>query len=258
VPDASQSKSYLIDDLQVTWSASSIVGKVRLLNEDSFLDEPGLFVVADGMGGHEAGDIASRITTDVCRQQAGHLPLQIQQLEELAFEANTQVRAYGQTEGNTGMGTTLVGLAMIHNGSHHALAIINVGDSRCYSFHPDVGLIQVTRDHSIVQELVDAGAITPSEAAVHPDRNLITRAIGVDESVVADLFVVPRPYPERFLLCSDGVSGQLSDEAMAQCLATHVDPANAVQALLDEVMEGVADDNATAIVVDAAWTSDPD
>ena len=155
------------------------------------------------------------------------------------------------------MGTTLVGLVMIDNGGAHALTVINVGDSRCYSFHPDVGLIQITRDHSIVQELVDHGTITPSEAAVHPDRNLITRAIGVDESVVADLFVVPRPYSHRFLLCSDGVSGQLSEEVMAQCLAINFDPADAVRALLNGVMEGDADDNATVIVVDATWVDDP-
>ncbi|MCP3992556.1 MAG: serine/threonine-protein phosphatase [Actinomycetia bacterium] len=259
--DAPFSKSWLLGDLQLIWSASSIVGKVRQLNEDSWLDEPGLFIVADGMGGHEAGEVASRITIDVWREHLGDLPLDIQQVEQLAIEANSRVRAYGRAEGSSGMGTTLVGLVLIDNGGHNALSIVNVGDSRCYAFDPEIGLTLVTRDHSVVQELVEAGALTLSEAAVHPDRNLITRAIGVDDSVVPDLVVIPRSQTEmhtqRFLLCSDGVSGELTDETMAYYLAANPDPAVAVQALLDGVMETDAADNATAIVVDTTWVSEP-
>ncbi len=259
--DAPFSKSCLLGDLQLLWSASSVVGKVRQLNEDSWLDEPGVFIVADGMGGHEAGEVASSITIDVWREHLGHLPLEIQEVEQLAIEANSRVRAYGRAEGSGGMGTTLVGLVLVDDGGHDALGIVNVGDSRCYALDPEVGLTLVTRDHSVVQELVEAGAITPSEATVHPDRNLITRAIGVDDSVIPDIIVIARPQTEmqtqRFLLCSDGVSGELTDETIAYYLAYHPDPVDAVQALLDAVMETEAADNATAIVVDATWVSSP-
>jgi serine/threonine protein phosphatase PrpC len=134
-----------------------------------------------------------------------------------------------------------------------SLMAFNIGDSRCYSWSEGTTLAMVTKDHSAVQELVDAGSITSAEAWRHPDRNVVTRAIGVDETALADFFVLPKATHQRFLLCSDGVSGQLDADLIAECLADDRAPHEGASILVNHVLEGRATDNATCIVVDVRW-----
>ncbi len=246
-----------VDDLELAWSAASAIGKVRRLNEDCFLAHPGLFLVADGMGGHAAGDVASRIAVDVFREQLAALPLVPADVERLVTEANRRVRERAEGETTDGMGTTLVGLALVDNGGTASLMVFNIGDSRCYAWSAEAGLEQITKDHSVVQELVDAGTISSSDARHHPDRNVVTRAIGVEAAAAADFFVLPRAEHQRFLLCSDGVSGQLDPQLIGVCLGDDSASLNGAATLVAHVLDGPATDNATCIVVDARWAGPP-
>lgn len=243
------------DGLRLAWAEGSTVGKVRHLNEDSLLAVDGMFVVADGMGGHAAGDIASALTIEACTGFAQRLPLQLHELEQLVSEANARVRAHAVESGSDGMGTTLVGVVLVDNGGDDALAVVNVGDSRCYSWDDAHGLTRLTTDHSAVQELVDAGSISPSEAETHPERNVVTRAIGIEPAVAADFVVLRRTARQRLLLCSDGVSGPLGDERIEATLGEDVQPGTVVRSLLDQVLDGPATDNATVIVIDVEWAA---
>lgn len=245
-----------LDDLELAWSAASDVGKVRRLNEDSFLAHPGLFLVADGMGGHAAGDVASRIAVEVFQEQLAALPLVPADVERLVTEANRRVRERAEGEAMDGMGTTLVGLALVDNGGTASLMVFNIGDSRCYAWSAETGLELVTKDHSVVQELVDAGTISSSDAKRHPDRNVVTRAIGVEPTAAADFIVLPRAAHQRFLLCSDGVSGPLDPQQIAQILSDDQAPRDGATMLVSQVLDGPATDNATCIVVDVRW-ADP-
>ena len=145
----------------------------------------------------------------------------------------------------------------MQNADEESIVIVNVGDSRCYSLVDDL-VSQITVDHSLVQELVDAGEIPPEAAATHPERNVVTRAIGIEDVVAGDFFVLPALPYVRLLLCSVGVSGELSVDRLGQILATVADPAEAADALITAVLEGRAADNATAIVVDVRRTGAPD
>ncbi|MFT3852160.1 MAG: protein phosphatase 2C domain-containing protein [Ilumatobacteraceae bacterium] len=225
---------------------------MRRHNEDSLIAEAGLFAVADGMGGHAAGDVASRMVVEQLHQLHGEVPIPLAAVGDLVVLANAAVRERAAEAGTTGMGTTLVAVLLVDNAGFDSLVVVNVGDSRCY-VQDETGLRVLTRDHSLVQELVDAGRISPEEARHHPDRNVVTRAIGVDEHVLPDFVVLERSARQRLLLCSDGVSGQVDHGFLASVLGGSGDPAEAVEAIVGRVLEGRAPDNATAIVVDVEW-----
>lgn len=235
--------------LDLAWGAATDTGKIRKVNEDSFLELPGVFVVADGMGGHQAGDVASRLTVEAVTEVIGDDLPDISVLGELVRRANESVRSHANTVGREGMGSTLVGALLVRNGDEESIVVVNVGDSRCYAL-VDGTLAQITKDHSQVQELVDAGEITPEQATTHPERNVVTRAIGIDDTVAGDFFVLPSLAHSRLLLCSDGVSGELTHDHMTELLATLDDPQEAADALVAAVLQGRAGDNATVVVVD--------
>lgn len=244
--------------LGVVCGAATHTGKVREVNEDNFVIMPGMYVVADGMGGHQAGDVASSITTDVVREAASIVPLTLDQVAELVELANARVRAQALEAGPDGMGTTLVGLALIDSGGDDGLVVFNVGDSRCYQLTDEGALTQLTTDHSLVQEFVDSGKITAEQAESHRDRHVVTRAIGIEESVAADFVVLPRIARARILLCSDGVSGELSHEELSMILGSNDDPTAVADSLIEAVVRGPARDNATAVVVDVVWNEVPE
>ncbi|MGB8860941.1 MAG: protein phosphatase 2C domain-containing protein [Ilumatobacteraceae bacterium] len=253
------------DGIDLTWGAVSDVGKVRRLNEDSYLEAPGAFVVADGMGGHQAGDVASRLTIEAVQSLLADGVPDVESIASVVQLANASVRSHADTAGQHGMGSTLVGAFVVRNADEDSIVVVNVGDSRCYSMRD--GLVtQLTRDHSHVQELVDSGEISADAAVTHPERNVVTRAIGIEDVVAGDFFVLPAVDRLRLLLCSDGVSGELGFDAIGSVLAAHADPLDAAQALIAAVLEGRAADNATAIVVDVrrsdlvseAMVDDPD
>ena len=234
------------------WGATSHVGGVRSANEDSYFVSERVCLVADGMGGHAAGEVASGLVAETFGSLDEDRPMELLELEPLLNAINTRIREVGSENGTTGMGTTVVGVALIRNGGGSSAVVFNVGDSRCYRVS-DRGLEQITVDHSHVQELIDAGEITREQAASHPMRNVVTRALGVETAVRAD-YIVLDDVDCRLLLCSDGLSGELSDEAMLDTLAKEPDPGAAALALVESVLAGRAPDNITAVVLDVRFS----
>jgi protein phosphatase len=205
------------------------------------------------MGGHAAGEVASQLVVESFGSLEDVQPLELLSFEPLLSSINTRIRHVGSANGTSGMGTTVVGVALISNGSGLSAVIFNIGDSRCYRLVDGV-LHQVTIDHSHVQELIDAGDITVEEAASHPMRNVVTRALGVDSTVRAD-YTVLDDVSCRLLLCSDGLSGELDDQVIRTVLDTVADPNAAALRLVEEVLAGPAPDNVTAVVVDIAFVA---
>lgn len=225
------------------------VGAVRTVNEDSYFTSDRLCLVADGMGGHEAGEVASGLATELLGEAvAAREELALLDLEPLISSVNRSIRAYGADHEATGMGTTVVGVAVIANGGTYSAVVFNVGDSRCYRL-VEGRIEQLTTDHSHVQELVDAGEISMTEARSHPLRNVVTRALGVDAEVRADYFVLD-DVSCRLLLCSDGLSGDVGLDVIEATLVDHTAPSVAAQRLIDAALDGAARDNITAVVVD--------
>ena len=212
------------------------------------LTGPHWYAVADGMGGHRAGDVASTIVVDVL---VGHATATttVEMIHRSIRDANNTVRA-AATGPRAGMGTTVVGVAALECG---AVAVFHVGDSRCYRLC-NGALTLVTSDHTHVQELVDGGMLDSDDAASHPLRNVVTRAIGIEPVVTADLVVIEPPVG-RLLLCSDGLSGELSAHQIGRVLAGVPDPGEAAERLVELVLEGPARDNVSAVVIDHAAES---
>ena len=211
-------------------------GAVRALNEDSYLVTPWVCLVADGMGGHESGEVASKAIVDRFAAAASEQRLDLVDLEPLLAEINSEVYEAALLAGTDGMGSTLVGVALVDNGGEPSAVVFNVGDSRCYRLVGD-DFSLLTTDHSHVQELVDAGKIAAQDAASHPLRNVVTRAIGPEASVVAD-FIVLADRTCRLLLCSDGVSGELDDDVVHRIVASGNPPDATALELIEEVLTG--------------------
>lgn len=233
-------------------------GLVRKNNQDSYAirvldDDLAIAVVCDGMGGAQAGNIASAVAVeafaaameDACKQG---LPPDAERKQELlriaCRAANTRVYDLSQTNPEyQGMGTTLVAALILS----HEVYVVNVGDSRCYILSGQK-LTQVTSDHSLVQALVDCGDITPEEARSHPQKNLITRALGIDESIRCDVFRLDRRIGDKLLLCSDGLSNVVADNAMQSELELLLSPEDTARMLLSMAIEQGAPDNVTVIL----------
>ena len=235
---------------ELAWGGCTHVGHVRAVNEDSYVVSPPVFLVADGMGGHQFGDIASATVAEEFTQLALAADLDAEAVAETIEHANATIRGIdADAPAGREMGTTAAGIALVGPDPEPSWVLFNVGDSRVYRY-AEGSLEQLSVDHSLVQELVDAGDLTEAEARTHPDRHVITRAVGLDEHVVAD-FVVRTPLPgERFLLCSDGLHDELTEREIASVLALNPEPQRAAEALIDAVLAGTARDNVTAVVVD--------
>lgn len=224
-------------------------GRVRAHNEDSALAEGGVFVVADGMGGHAAGEVASGIVVETMRELVTREDLTGEDVTRQLALANERILAEVRSHPEQrGMGTTATGLVLVSAGGSDHWAIFNVGDSRVYRSIDGV-LSQVTVDHSEVQELVDAGVITAAEARVHPARNVVTRSLGTEYAHHADAWVLP-PYPgERFVLCSDGLTNEVGDDVVRDILQANPDPQAAAEELVRAAVEAGGRDNVTVVVV---------
>jgi PPM family protein phosphatase len=240
----------LHSEMRLTYGAATAVGKVRKLNEDAFLTGEGIVAVADGMGGHKAGEVASQITIEACAALVSSEPISLAAIERLIGTANSRVREHALAHDSLGMGTTLVGAAVVDNAGESSLLVFNVGDSRCYAIVDGGPMVQLTIDHSVVQEMVDNGEISADEARLHAHRNVVTRAIGIEESVAADFVIAPQGRHVRLLLCSDGVSGEVSDAQLSILLRESETPDEVARAIIASVLEGFAKDNATAVVLD--------
>lgn len=244
--------------LTLRWACTSHAGLVREVNEDAVLARPGLFVVCDGMGGHRGGQRASALAV----ADLGALPPAdrapgVRDVVAAFRTANDHVLVEGAGDPELkGMGTTAAVVALVDNGGRSAFVVANVGDSRIYAL--DVGaLSQVSTDHSVIQELLDAGQITVNEISGHRDRHVVTRVIGSDPPPDVDVWLFEPAVGQRFLLCSDGVHGEIGDAQVDAALRI-ADTVEAVGALAVAALASGGRDNFSAVVVDVVGRIDDD
>ena len=231
-------------------AAISHTGRVRSNNQDSGYSGTNLFVVADGMGGHAGGDVASAIAIN----QLQHLDHAYESTTDAANAFRATVTATAQDliaaaqerPQLAGLGTTVSGIIMVDE-----YAVIgHIGDSRIYLFR-DGALTQITTDHTFVQRLVETGRITPEEARFHPRRSVLMRVLGdMDANPEVDTFIMPTRPGDRWLLCSDGLSGVVDEAHIAKVFGRHMPPARTADALLKQALDGGAPDNVTLVIVD--------
>ncbi len=238
--------------MKLSWGAASHVGMVRQQNEDAYVAESNVFAVADGMGGHNAGEVASALAVDGLRRAAA---AGFSAAEGLVAAINTTNATIHEASGGLseqrGMGTTLTALVPLPatDGEPQRVVVANVGDSRIYLWRGDE-LKQVSADHSYVQELLSEGLITAEEARIHPRRNIVTRALGIEGDVNADSWVLPMVVGDRYVLCSDGLVDEVDDEEIATILRTSINPQVAADHLVRVANEHGGRDNTTVVVVD--------
>lgn len=244
-----------MSQVELHHGAATDVGLLREVNEDAFLLAPPVFVVADGMGGHADGGAASRIVVEEFARLAeeGYDPGRGTEVVAATLEASqhriAELAARGTPDVRRSPGTTVVAALLVEDDGAPAWLLVNLGDSRIYRVSNGV-LEQVSTDHSVVQELIDSGKITREQAAEHPERHVITRALGGPRLEEADYFLLPVGSARRLLLCSDGISGLVGDPEIATILARTPDPRDAADRLVAAALEAGGDDNATAVVVD--------
>ena len=235
--------------MKLKWGATTDVGMVRQQNEDSFHAEENLYIVADGMGGHNAGEVASALAVSTVRSGARMGIRTPDQFRELVQQANTAIYTASLDDSTqSGMGTTLTAAAVVP-GEEPRILIANVGDSRTYLFRGGA-LTRLSVDHSYVQELVNEGIITPEEARVHPRRNIVTRAMGIDRFVQVDVFSHLVRTGDRLVLCIDGLVDEVADVDIARILTEHSDPQETAEALVLVANANGGRDNTTVIVLD--------
>ncbi|TFB90802.1 serine/threonine-protein phosphatase [Cryobacterium algoricola] len=234
--------------VSLAWAALTDTGHRREVNEDSLISVPPIFAVADGMGGHSAGDVASAAVVNRLAELAGRDSPQNAAINTALGLAVTDM-ASGVGVTDLGTGTTVTGaLLAVVSGAPHWV-VFNIGDSRVYLLTSGV-LEQITIDHSVVQELVDAGRITRDEADVHPHGNIITRAVGFHEAPIPDYRVLPVHPGMRLLICSDGLTKELTAYGIRHFLISNPDPEDAAKALVEAALENGGRDNVTVIVLD--------
>lgn len=243
--------------LSLTYGYGTDRGLRRELNEDSYIAADPVFAVADGMGGHEAGEIASglcvRALAEMPQIASGERSITAGVLQQYLVRADNSIReATGARAG-----TTLTGAVLVEQMGMPYWLVLNIGDSRTYRLSQG-RFEQISVDHSEVQELVDAGEITAQEATVHPRRHVVTRALGTGDETEADYWLLPVEEGDRILVCSDGLTGELSDDEILRILSTVADPQDAVDTLIQAALRSGGRDNVTAIVVDARNVSNDD
>ncbi len=232
----------------LAWSAQTDTGHRREANEDSVLADPPIFAVADGMGGHSAGDVASHAVITRLAEYAGAPLLDAASIDSALGRA-VEDMANGVGVTDAGTGTTVTGVALAIVSGVPQWIVFNIGDSRVYQLVSGV-LEQVTVDHSVVQELVDSGRITREEADVHPHGNVITRAVGFHEPPIPDYRIIPVQAGMRILVCSDGLTKELTHYGIRHFLMSNPAAADATSALLGAALDNGGRDNVTVIVLD--------
>jgi PPM family protein phosphatase len=230
------------------WGSATDTGRIRQANEDSLLTVDGLYAVADGMGGHQAGEVASRLALETLAEAFDAAGTEV--LVAAVEQANAALVERAATDpGLAGMGTTLCAMALVDVNDRDAIAVVNVGDSRLYLLS-DGELHQITEDHSLVATLQRQGRITAEEAAVHPQRNILTRALGIDGRVLVDSWEIVPVIGDRYLLCSDGLFNEVDESRIAAALRRLADPTEAAQELVRLANEAAGRDNITCVIVD--------
>lgn len=237
---------------ELSWGGVTDIGNKRAHNEDSYLASPPIFAVADGMGGHSAGDVASDAVVTRLSQLHGDVvePADVAKALGLA----TVDLASAIDEAGLGIGTTVTGAALTVVEGVLTWAIFNIGDSRVYLFEK-FALEQITRDHSVVQDLVSAGMLDPKDAENHPDANVITRAVGFGGSPILDVWLLPVRADTRLLLCSDGLTREVSDPHIRELMSDGLSALETAEVLRDDALAAGGRDNITAVVIDTTSVS---
>ena len=241
------------------WGAATDAGRIRDENEDAFVAEAMVFVVADGMGGHQAGEVAAALAVSTLRDRLHDGATSTDVVIAAVVEANAAIfQTAHNNAAQRGMGTTLTAIAVMPttDARHEQLAVVNVGDSRAYLLRQGE-LTRATVDHSYVQELLATGHITESEARTHPRRNIVTRALGIEPIVRVDAWVLPLVRFDRFVLCSDGLVDEVDDGEILQIITANTDPQAAADALVAAAVSNGGRDNVTVIVIDVVDGIDP-
>lgn len=243
-------------ELILTVGSATHTGLRRRANEDSFLAVEPVFLVADGMGGHEAGEVASALAVDAFSTLTDSPTVAAAEVRAAFDRAHEAIAAIVST-GLRRAGTTVSGVAVAESDGRAHWLVFNLGDSRTYRLSGGE-LEQISVDHSVVQELLDGGELDREAAATHPDRNVITRALGAGGPYQADYWLVPVESGDRMLICSDGISGELDDELIAHVLIEEESTQEAATRLVHEGLLRGGRDNLTAVVVDAWSRADAD
>jgi protein phosphatase len=256
VPEVStQSHSVAVPGgtIELAWAAVTDTGRRREVNQDAMFASYPLFVVADGMGGHVGGEIASASTIDRLKVVAGAGDVTPKAIEKALSRAVKDIASHPEAT-DDGTGTTLTGLYLDTSGETAHWVTLNIGDSRVYLVR-DGAIVQITTDHSVVQELIASGRLSPEEAENHPYGNVITRAVGPSEGVIPDYVRLDVAEGDRFVICSDGLTKELTDYGIRHFLDENPDPADAAMAMLDAALENGGRDNITIIVLDVGSAS---
>jgi protein phosphatase len=231
------------------WGAATDVGAVRDHNEDALLTESPLFAVADGMGGHAAGEVASALALEQIGALRGRTDLTDEDVRAAIVAANEAILSWSADHPETaGMGTTVTGACLGTIDGVPQWFVFNVGDSRVYQFRDGV-LTRVTTDHSEVQELLDAGQLTADQAEHYIRRNVVTRSLGSQPAPAADIFPVPTAEGAAFVICSDGLTNEVDEADIASVLGQVHDPQQTADTLVQRAVAAGGHDNVSVIVV---------
>lgn len=247
--DRSLSDPDLTGTIRVVSAAATHVGHVRATNEDSILNAPPIYLVADGMGGHNAGEVASAIAVEEFEKLTIQENVTVEQLGEALRSAATRIGELGG-ESTLGAGTTVAVVAtMVLDGVGYWV-VLNLGDSRVYRLSGEI-FEQVSVDHSVVQELMDRGELTAEQAKIHPYRHMVTRALGAGPESDPDYWLIPAEAGDRMLICSDGLTGEVDDTAIERLLRSPADVRTLSQDLVGRALDGGGHDNVSVVVVEA-------
>jgi len=235
------------EEIVLEWAGATDTGLRRDNNQDAFLTEFPLFIVADGMGGHAGGEIASQSTVARLGEVVAAGEVSTDTIEAALHKTVQDIADHPETT-DEGTGTTLTGVYLDLSGEEPRWVSLNIGDSRVYLLRDD-RLVQVTTDHSVVQELISSGRLSAEEAEGHPYSNVITRAVGASELLPPDYLGIEVLDGDRFVICSDGLTKELTDYGIQHFLREYADPGTAVDAMLAAALENGGRDNVTLIVL---------
>ncbi len=241
-------------DVEISWCGLTDVGRRRETNQDAFIAVPPIFAVADGMGGHAAGEIASAAVAERLSELADGGGVTELALTD-ALEAAIRDMARRAADADAGTGTTVTGFYLGNDDGHPIWKVFNIGDSRVYQYFKGA-LTQVTVDHSVVQHLIDTGQITPEEAEIHPHANVITRAVGLGDDPAPDFSKLALIPGQRLLACSDGLTKELTETGIQHFLATAATAEEAATQLMQHAIDNAGRDNVTVVVVDVHAVGD--
>lgn len=241
--------------LSLRWAGCTDVGRKRDVNQDAFLAEYPLFIVADGMGGHIGGEIASQSVVDRLQALVESGTIEPTELDEALVLAARDMTDHPEAT-DEGTGTTLTGIYVDEVDGVMSIVALNIGDSRVYLQRGEQ-LMQVTTDHSLVQELVAAGRLSEEEAETHPYSNVITRAVGPTEHVSPDYVRIDVQAGDRYVICSDGLTKELTDYGILHFLHENADPADAATAMMTAALDNGGRDNVSIVIVDVTAAEQP-